>query len=123
METDGASSLSLEALLVDTTRQALALASVHHFHGVTLPERAGRYRTVLELAPMWLASGPYRIDLTTSVVNSNWDHYVEDALEFDVISLNPGGQAWDFRQNLGYGALAMPCTNRPEFVAQPYDAS
>lgn len=120
LKTDGASSLSLEAFLVDAMRHKLGLASVHHFHGLTLPEKAGRYRTVLDLAPMWLASGTYTLDLTTSVVNSNWDHYVEDVLEFEVVSANPGGQAWDFRCNLGYGALAMPCVRCPEFFLEPH---
>ena len=122
VETDGASSLSLEAFLVDALRQRLAMASVHHFQGLTLPERPGRYRTVLELAPLWLASGAYTFDLTTSVVNSNWDHYVEDALEFDVVASNPGGQAWDFKHNLGYGALALPCVRPPTFIREPGDA-
>ena len=122
LDTDGASGLSLEALLVDPAGQKLGLASVHHFHGLTLSEHAGRYRTVLELAPMWLASGTYGLDLTTSVVNSNWDHYVEDALEFDVVSSNPGRQAWDVRHNLGYGALALPGARPPEFVREPNGA-
>lgn len=117
LETDGTSSLSLDIFLVDPAGQKLGLASVHHFHGLTLPEQAGRYRTVLALAPMWLASGTYSLDITTSVVNSNWDHYVADALEFDVVASNPGGHAWDFRHNLGYGALALPCLQQPEFVS------
>jgi lipopolysaccharide transport system ATP-binding protein len=118
-ETDGASSLSLEAFLVDASHQKLALASLHQFHGVTLPDRAGRFRTVFDLAGLWLASGTYTFDLATSVVNSNWDHYVEDAVDFDVVGSNPGGEAWDFQQSMGYGAFAMPSVRRPEFVAEP----
>ena len=114
-ETDGASSLSLEAFLVDAVRQKLALASLHQFHGITLPLHAGRFRTVLELPGAWLASGTYGFDVTTSIVNTDWDHYVEDAVNFDVISSNPGGQAWDFKQNMGYGAFAMPCLSPPQF--------
>jgi len=117
--TDGTSRMSLEAFLVDAMGQKLALASLHQFHGVTLPTQAGRFRTVLELAPMWLASGSYTFDVTTSIVNSNWDHYVERLIEFEVIGSNPGGEAWDFRHSLGYGAFAMPCSRVPEFLAEP----
>ena len=117
-ETDGTPRASLEAFLVDAMGQKLALASLHQFHGITLPSQAGRFRTVLELEPMWLASGSYSFDVTTSLVNSNWDHYVERLIEFDVSGSNPGGQAWDFRHSLGYGALAMPCRMLPEFVAE-----
>ncbi|MDP3719109.1 MAG: ABC transporter ATP-binding protein [Acidobacteriota bacterium] len=117
LETDGSSSLSLEAFLVGPARQKLGMASLHHFHGLTLPDRAGQYTTVLALAPVWLASGTYTIDIATSIINSHFDHYVEDAVEFDVVSSNPGGRAWDFRHNLGYGALALPCLQQPEFVS------
>lgn len=120
-ETDGFPGLSLEALLLDPARQKLGLASLHQFHGLTLPERAGRYRVVLELAGLWLASGSYSFDLTTSSVNSNWDHYVERALEFEVGSSNAGGQPWDFKHNLGYGSLAMPCLRPPQFLSVPND--
>ncbi len=119
LETDGAASLSLEAFLLDAARHKLALASLHQFHGITLPQKAGRFRTVLELPPLWLASGTYTFDLTTSLVNSNWDHYVEDVLEFDVVSSNPGGQSWDFKHSMGYGAFAMPCVHRPQFLSEP----
>ncbi len=118
-DTDGALRASLEAFLVDAMGQKLALASLHQFHGVTLPSQPGRFRTVLDLEPMWLASGSYSFDVTTSIVNSNWDHYVERLIEFDVTGSNPGRQAWDFRHSLGYGALAMPCAHPPEFHAMP----
>jgi lipopolysaccharide transport system ATP-binding protein len=119
LETDGAASLSLEAFLLDAKRHKLALASLHQFHGLTLPKKMGRFRTVLELPPLWLASGKYTFDLTTSLVNSSWDHYVEDVLEFDVVGSNPGGQSWDFKNSLGYGAFAMPCIQAPQFLSEP----
>jgi len=117
-ETDGTPRASLEAFLIDAVGQKLALASLHQFHGVTLPSQRGRFRTVLDLEPMWLASGSYSFDVTTSIVNSNWDHYVEGLIQFDVTGSNPGGQAWDFRHSLGYGALAMSCARMPEFLAE-----
>ncbi|MGE0863367.1 MAG: ABC transporter ATP-binding protein [Vicinamibacterales bacterium] len=119
LETDGQPGLSLEAFLCDPAHQKLGLASIHQFHGLTLPERAGRYHVVLELGEMWLASGSYSLDLTTSIVNSNWDHYVERALEFEVTPANAGGQPWDFKHSLGYGALALPCVRPPQFRDQP----
>jgi lipopolysaccharide transport system ATP-binding protein len=116
-ETDGASSLSLEAFLLDATRHKLALASLHQFHGATLPTHPGRYRTLLELEPMWLASGAYSFDITTSLVNVNWDHYVEDALTFDVCYSNPRGRSWDFKHSFGFGAFALAARIEPEFHA------
>ena len=120
LETDGASRLSFEAFLLDSSRRKLAMASLHQFHGLTLPETAGRFRAVLDLPPIWLASGNYSFDLTTSIVNTSWDHYVEEALEFDVASSNPGGQSWDFKHGMGYGAIAMPFTRPPQFVSRPH---
>ena len=115
LETDGVPSMSVEAFLLDATRHKLGLVSLHQFHGRTLPDSAGRYRTVFELTPLWLASGTYSFDLTTSVINSNWDHYVADALTFEVIYSNPGGQSWDFKHSLGYGlavAAGDPCPKK-----------
>lgn len=120
LETDGTSRLSMEAFLMDGTRQKLAMASLQHFHGLTLPESAGRYCTILDLQPLWLASGNYSFDLTTSMVNSNWDHYVENVLEFEVLASNPGGRYWDFKHSFGYGAFAMPCVCPPQFLAEPH---
>ena len=114
-DTDGESSLSLEAILLDATQHKLALASLYQFHACTLPNRAGRYRTVFEIVPLWLASGTYSFDLTTSVVNSNWDHYVEGLLKFDVVYSNPGGHSWDFKHSLGFGALALVAQSEPVF--------
>ncbi len=118
VETDGAPSLSIEAFLVDSMHQKLAMASLHQFEALTLPEQPGQYRVVMELQPAWLASGTYAIDVTTSVVNSSWDHYVDDAATIDVVASNPGGHSWDFRHDFGYGAFALPCRRRPEITRQ-----
>ena len=90
VDTDGAPRLSVDAFLVDAMRQKLAMASLYQFEQVTLPQQPGRYRVVMEVQPGWLASGAYTFDVTTSVVNSNWDHYVDDAASFEVVSSNPG---------------------------------
>ena len=116
VETDGAPRLSLEAFLVDSMHQKLAMASLYQFEALTLPEKAGQYRIEIELQPGWLASGSYFLDVTTSVVNSSWDHYVDEAATIDVIASNPGGHSWDFRHDYGYGAFALPCLRRPEIT-------
>jgi lipopolysaccharide transport system ATP-binding protein len=119
VDTDGAPRLSVELFLVDALAQKLAMASLHHFEGVTLPERPGRYRLAFEFQPVWLASGAYALDVTTSVVNSSWDHYVDRAASIDVVASNPGGRPWDFKHDFGYGALALPCLRAPEISVEP----
>lgn len=114
--TDGASSLSIETLLVDSTQSKLALSSLHQFHGITLPAESGSYVCRFTLEPLWLASGTYALDITTSLVNQGWDHYVEGAVAFDVITSNPLGLSWEFKRSYGYGALAMLCVQPPRFT-------
>ena len=118
-ETDGASGLSLEALLVNDIGQRIALASLHQFHGVSLPAKAGRYGTVVRLAPLWLASGSYRFDVMSSLVNVSWDHWIEDALEFDVEYCNPSGQSWDYKASYGLGTVGLACIGAPKFSEVP----
>jgi homopolymeric O-antigen transport system ATP-binding protein len=115
LETDGARGMSLELFLTDATRTRLGLASLCQFHGQTLPEKAGTYRVTINLHPMWLASGKYTFDVTTSVVNCDWDHSVESAVEFEVQFSNPLGYPWDFKQSYGYGPLALLSQPVPEF--------
>ena len=114
LETDGFSGLSLEVMLLDSNRAKLGLGSLHHFEGTTLPTKLGRYTIRMPLAPLWLASGTYLLDVTTSVVNATWDHYASEAVEFEVIACNPNGRPWDLKQSYGYGVLAMPCCGEPE---------
>jgi len=121
VETDGWPALSIEVFLVDAMQQKIAMASLHQFEGIVLPHTAGRYRTTLDLQPVWLASGAYSIDVTTSVVNSSWDHYVDNAASLEVVASNPGGRPWDFRHDFGYGAFALPCARKPEFIAESHD--
>ncbi|HEX6164090.1 MAG TPA: ABC transporter ATP-binding protein [Vicinamibacterales bacterium] len=119
VDTDGSPRLSIEAFLVDAMQQKLAMASLHQFEGISLPAQAGRYRVVMEVQPGWLATGNYSFDVTTSVVNSNWDHYVDGAATLEVVASNPGRGAWDFRHDLGYGAFALPCVSPPQITAAP----
>jgi lipopolysaccharide transport system ATP-binding protein len=118
VETDGRAGLSFEIFLVDSMQQKLAMASLHQFEGRMLPEQAGRYHVTVDLQPIWLASGSYSFDVTTSVVNSNWDHYVANAAPMEVVACNPRGHAWDFKQEFGYGVFALTCSTLPVFVRQ-----
>jgi lipopolysaccharide transport system ATP-binding protein len=122
VETDGTAGLSLELLLVDASYYRLGMASSYQFHGQNIPAAAGRYRVVLDLAPLWLASGTYTIDALTSVANSNWDHHFRDAITFDVVASNPTGRPWDFQHALGYGSFALPCLHDPVFARVPPDS-
>ena len=117
LETDGKNGISLEVFVVDATHNKIALASLHQFHGETLPTRPGRFRMELSLLPVWLASGRYSLDICTSIVNVGWDHYIEAAIEIDVPFSNAGGESWDFKQSYGYGSIALPLTRPCSAVA------
>ncbi len=102
--TKGGPAFSLEIVLVGADRQKLALASLQGFHGATLPATAGVYKTRLEIEPLWLASGEYSVDVATSITNSGFDHYVEDACVLSGVELQsrqPGlgfqAKLWDWR--------------------------
>jgi lipopolysaccharide transport system ATP-binding protein len=123
IETDGSPFLSLEAFITDANRIRLGMASLYQFHGWTLPTNPGRYICQLTLEPIWLASGSYFVDVATSQVNSAWDHKVEAAVTFDVVSSNPRGLPWDFKQSYEYGALALLATEMPVFQATDSEES
>jgi homopolymeric O-antigen transport system ATP-binding protein len=116
IDTDGTRGLSLELFLTDAVRARLGLVSTYQFHGQTLPEKIGRYRATVSLDPLWLASGNYSFDVATSMVNSDWDHIVESAVEFDVPFSNALGYPWDFKQSYGYGPLTLLCRPAAEFL-------
>lgn len=118
-ETDGTRGMSLEVFLADASRSRIGMASTYQFHGLTLPSEPGLYVCRIELDPMWLASGGYTLDVTTSVVNVNWDHYVESALQFDVPFSNPLGRQYDFKQAFGYGPLALLSSPHARFSPIP----
>jgi lipopolysaccharide transport system ATP-binding protein len=115
IETDGTPGMSLEVFLLGQEKQRLAMASLHQFERTNLPMVPGKYRVFFELEGVWIASGSYSLDVTTSVANSNWDHYVADAITFEVMASNRKSGTWDFRQSFGYGAFALGCTQSPKF--------
>jgi lipopolysaccharide transport system ATP-binding protein len=117
VETDGTPGISLELFLVDAARTRLGLVSTYYFQGKTLPEKKGTYRANLTLAPLWLASGSYGFDVSTSLINIEWDHSVESAVDFHVQFSNPLGLPSDFKQSDGHGTLALLSEPEPQFVS------
>jgi lipopolysaccharide transport system ATP-binding protein len=113
IETDGTAGMSVDVFLADSSRIRIGMASTYQFHGETLPREAGTYRVELTVGGVHLASGRYAVEVRTSVANVSWDHSVENALEFEVPYSNPLGYPFDFRQDLGYGPVALllskPC--------------
>jgi len=115
LETDGTSGMSLEVFLKDEFSSRIGMASTYQFHGQTLPQKAGVYTCSMVLEPIRLASGRYSLDIFTSVVNAAWDHSVESAIEFEVSFSNPLGREFDFKQNYGFGSLALLCSQSMRF--------
>jgi lipopolysaccharide transport system ATP-binding protein len=117
IDKDSTPGLSLELILTDASRTRLGLASTFHFHGQALPEKKGTYRATIRFDPLWLAAGCYAFDVATSVPNTQWDHWVESAVEFEVQFSNALGYSWDFKQSYGYGSLTLLCRPTAEFVS------
>jgi lipopolysaccharide transport system ATP-binding protein len=107
VETDGSAGMSFELFLLDYMGGKIGMASSQHFHAAALPSTPGWFTAVIELQPMWLASGTYSLDVATSIPNVCWDHYVADAIEFECLHQNPRGLSFDFRQDQGYGPCAL----------------
>jgi lipopolysaccharide transport system ATP-binding protein len=112
METDGQQGMSWDFILKDmATYTKIAYGSSYQLHGKMLPSEPGIYTYDIAFAPLNLASGTYSFDITTSIINNSWDHYVERALEFEVVYSNPTGTSWDFKSSYGYGFIAMICSS------------
>jgi lipopolysaccharide transport system ATP-binding protein len=114
-ETDGFPGLSFDLFLLDYMGTRIGMASSQHFHAAPLPDKPGRFTAVIELQPMWLASGTYYLDVATAVPHVCWDHYVENALEFECLFRGLPGISYDFRQDYGYGPCALLLKERIEF--------
>jgi lipopolysaccharide transport system ATP-binding protein len=115
IETDGTRGLTCDLLLLDQTKANIALASLSHFQGKTLPTEKGIYRLLMPLEPLDLAAGQYSLDVATGIVNVAWDHYVHDAVSFNVQFFNPAGLPWNFCQSFGYGVVALPFESEATF--------
>ena len=115
-ETDGTSGLSLDAFLLDARKTNVAMVSLYYFQNKTLPANRGIYTCIFDLAPLSLAAGSYSLNLSTSIVNQEWDHYVDGAISFEVLFYNPAGLSWNFSQIYGLGPIAMPFDREVVFV-------
>jgi lipopolysaccharide transport system ATP-binding protein len=116
IETSGMPGMSLEATLRDQHNLPIAFYSSSAFNQVQLPAQAGRYEGILSLDAYQLAAGEYGFDLQTTQTNIVLDHKVESAVRFTVDACSPDGVAYNFRQDLGAGHLAMRLTGPLEFV-------
>jgi hypothetical protein len=76
------------------------------FSQTPLPSQ-GRHVCTLSLQPLFLASGEYSFDIATNSLTIVVDHGVANAIPFRVAASSPGGIAYDFKQSLGNGVLAM----------------
>jgi hypothetical protein len=115
VDTDGFAGMSFELFLLDYMGSKIGMASSQHFHAAALPSRPGQFTAVIELQPMWLASGAYFLDVATSIPNVCWDHYVENALQFECLYQSLHRLSYDFRQDYGYGPCALLLTEPIEF--------
>src|SRR5205823_4646543 len=85
----GALCYSLVLFLVSPRGDRLALFSLSHFHGASLPRAKGVYICRLQLGSLNLASGRFTFDAVTSLTNITWDDYLEQALVLNVDCCNP----------------------------------
>ena len=106
VETMNMPGLGLELHLRDANNLPVAFYSSSIFSQTPLPS-AGRHVCRLSLQPLLLASGEYSFDLSTNSLTIVVDHAVSNAIPFRVAASSPGGIAYDFKQSLGHGVLAM----------------
>jgi lipopolysaccharide transport system ATP-binding protein len=115
----GIPGVGIEMVLRDELSLPVAFYTSANFSQVALPVQNGRYECLIALDVGFLASGQYSIDLSTGFANVHQDHAVENAVAFSVESCNPGGMAFNYRQALGTGSLAMKLTRPIEFKPIP----
>ena len=106
VETTNMPGLGLEFHLRDANNLPVAFYSSSIFSQTPLPSE-GRHICRLSLQPLFLASGEYSFDMSTNSLTIIVDHGVANAIPFRVAASSPGGIAYDFKQSLGHGVLAM----------------
>jgi hypothetical protein len=111
--------LALELQLCDANNLPLGFYSSGVFSQVVLPTQPGRYVITAALQPLFLASGDYSFDIATTSLATVTDHEVPKAVPFHVIASNPGTMAYDFRQGLGKGAIALHLAEPLRIEAKP----
>ena len=106
VETTNMPGLGLELQLRDANNLPVGFYSSSIFSQTPLPNQ-GRHVCTLSLQPLFLASGEYSFDIATNSLTIVVDHGVANAIPFRVAASSPGGIAYDFKQSLGNGVLAM----------------
>ncbi len=107
VETTEMPGLALELQLRDANNLPVGFYSSNVFSEVALPTKPGRYVFILALQPLFLASGDYSFDVSTTSLAIVIDHQVLKAVPFHVTASNPSGIAYDFKQGLGKGVIAL----------------
>lgn len=107
VETSNMPGLGLELQLRDANNLPVGFYSSSIFSQTALPSQPGRHVCTLSLQPLFLASGDYSFDISTNSLTIAVDHSVSNAIPFRVAASSPGGIAYDFKQSLGNGVLAM----------------
>ncbi len=107
VETTTMPGLGLELQLRDANNLPVGFYSSSIFSQRALPSQPGRHVFTLSLQPLFLASGDYSFDVSTNSLTIVVDHAVANAIPFRVAASSPGGIAYDFKQSLGNGVLAM----------------
>ena len=106
VETTNMPGLGLELQLRDANNLPVGFYSSSIFSQTPLPSQ-GRHVCTLSLQPLFLASGDYSFDISTNSLTIVVDHRVANAVPFRVAASSPGGIAYDFKQSLGNGVIAM----------------
>jgi lipopolysaccharide transport system ATP-binding protein len=107
VETEAMPGLALELQLRDANNLPVGFYSSNVFSQVALPTQPGQYVCTLALRPLFLASGDYSFDLATTSLSIVTDHEVLKAVPFRVTASNPSTIAYDFKQQLGKGVVAL----------------
>jgi lipopolysaccharide transport system ATP-binding protein len=108
IETDGTPNLSIELFLYDNiTQNKIGMFSLYQFCGKTLESKIGTQEFIIEIIPLNLASGIYRIEAKTSIVNVAWDHVVESACVFEVLFSNFNNSTYDYKASFNFGNIAL----------------
>ena len=123
VDVTGTPGVSVEIVLRDELSLPVAFYTSANFNQVSLPVKSGRYECLIPLDVGYLASGQYSIDLSTGFANVHQDHAVDNAVAFSVESCNPGGAAFNYRQGLGTGSLAMKLAKPIQFRPIPVASS
>ena len=115
VETDGFAWMSFELFLLDYLGTKIGMASSQHFHAASLPRHTGPVHRSDRTGAAVAGLRTYFLDVATSVPHVCWDHYVDNAIEFECLLRGPRGLPFEFRQDYGYGPCALVMEEPIEF--------